>query len=1270
MADVTLRHLLTPERARAAGAAWYARLIEAAGGVPPVPDRKPRRAEGDAVARFRVRNATDTDSPDMQWYTFAHPFKPGDIKAGSYPQPRFEGGVLPLTWQLDTMCNNHGDGSCNLAAFTILLPRIKGGESLFVDFFESADGSPPAGGLIDDQPLLDDDYTVELVIDGVTWTASLNDGFTGRHREVLRDGPVLKRHLVTAAFKDPDGNAHMHLWCRFYADIYTTGERRDAEDNYLCTTAVMASPVNGNLENVRAYKEGDERFHPAILVRPTAFVLKRAGTPVWEAKERAMEDRDNDGHAETQVGYRPLTGPFDFNTNSAIYCTDDGLPIYAPYYRGMAIERPGKPVVHHEFDRGYSYETRAHPPFDTDPTLANYTTEVDPQYVAGHPGPYPKDINSAGDWPGLGFIPRWSARMLTTFTPKDINSDRVYTLTWGNFVNTQFWTRRNKVPVFSDRVSHAGLDDVDGKYTYYGWGEASMGGLASRERNGYHSANGTHNPNPGFSMTVWAGDEWFLDILRSEGLQAVANETPTDGARFRYSHDGLDRRFECCVYDSEIRAMAWGLRSLCNWWWVEPNKNPEAGYVKHMLEQNWMVIRDAIDNWLPQKESWSAWLRASGKDDGPGLMPYGFVNDSINHGYSFMGDFLANSGLMYAWRLGIADEAASDPWRFVQHFVKGVPLSSWNPAYGGHPYHLGLYRGDCRPSNTITSFGEMTITGTDTHYWTKDADKGEIIRPGTVNSPVQYAVIRWGNAKLAKLIGRQFGDADLVARASYVDALWDSYEFDSNTQPSDFAKDPRWMFASRAPEREYASSFQDHAAARLAGAREGEWIQVSDDAFGLYDSMPHFEQTVDSAENAPYWGYRAMPVPPKGSYNHFNAFAFSSGAWINARKHYVFTGGGHGDYHSSSINLFSPRTGKWLRVEDSPRWTLWKEEDLTSRGKTPPSWIINKPQYQFGASADDPTDWAAYSNYLPSTLCPRENIRGRLGPTATHTYGSLTHCYNPEVGLDIVTCQGTYPWWNTTAENNMWAIDSSGAKYHWDSSRSFPIKTVRGESVTTDGADTWFTFVPGTEMALYARRTTNMRLINVVTGEALVKVDEAVVDGNWTRMTPPCVIPSRRTAGEWDAVYFAKRSGGHLCVSERVNVVMPTGDRRIHTLKYDGTSFPDPAAFNIAGGFHWLGEHMPEGDTSLDHILVLIAPRTNDAPWFSLWMADISSPDPAQWTWADVTHAFAALGDDRPAQGDHYHRRFWFDPDYDAFFLIPARNGRVYAAKRPSMIGG
>lgn len=184
------------------------------------------------LTRIKVENNSGSSSPQDQVYTFGSPIEPGQVSGGRTVELRHNSVTIP--YQMDGECHQHHDGTLNFAVFTCRLPAIADGTSEFIDLV-ALDGNKPTGS-VNETPLTNADYNLQLVVGGTTYTASLNDALSADQYDVERDGPVAKRYRAHIFFNDGSTD-HSQLWARFYATVFVDG-----------TTQVMAQVINGYIE--------------------------------------------------------------------------------------------------------------------------------------------------------------------------------------------------------------------------------------------------------------------------------------------------------------------------------------------------------------------------------------------------------------------------------------------------------------------------------------------------------------------------------------------------------------------------------------------------------------------------------------------------------------------------------------------------------------------------------------------------------------------------------------------------------------------------------------------------------------------------------------------------------------------------------------------------------------------------------------------------------------------------------------------------------------
>jgi len=150
--------------------------------------------------------------------TFGHVFKKGDISTGNSLIAKLNDGTeIPL--QVNAK-STHNDGSLRHAILSLKLASNNANELLDVSL-EVGNSTLPGSNLqLPDLMISGYEASVDFVLGGTNYTATLSNGITAGNVQNWLEGPLAAEWLVLASVKDAVGNIHPHLNVRFNVRTY------------------------------------------------------------------------------------------------------------------------------------------------------------------------------------------------------------------------------------------------------------------------------------------------------------------------------------------------------------------------------------------------------------------------------------------------------------------------------------------------------------------------------------------------------------------------------------------------------------------------------------------------------------------------------------------------------------------------------------------------------------------------------------------------------------------------------------------------------------------------------------------------------------------------------------------------------------------------------------------------------------------------------------------------------------------------------------------
>jgi hypothetical protein len=176
------------------------------------------------------------------WVTFAQPFAPGHVPAGTTVAARLSGTNVPL--QVDAKAT-HADGSLRHAVLTALVPTLPASGSATLELVASTtplSGEPLAASDLLATPF---DATISLTLGGSSYTASARALLSADAGHTWLRGPLVTEWTLASPVHDAAGTAHAQLAARFDVRAYAGAK-----------TVVVSATV----ENDWAFEKGPQNF--------------------------------------------------------------------------------------------------------------------------------------------------------------------------------------------------------------------------------------------------------------------------------------------------------------------------------------------------------------------------------------------------------------------------------------------------------------------------------------------------------------------------------------------------------------------------------------------------------------------------------------------------------------------------------------------------------------------------------------------------------------------------------------------------------------------------------------------------------------------------------------------------------------------------------------------------------------------------------------------------------------------------------------------------
>lgn len=465
-------------------APWFARAQTSA-------RRSEAQADAEGVlATVWLHNTANAEQPgSFVSPMFGHPFKQGDIPAGSYPQFALTTGEVcaATLWAVSSW----PDGSMKFCAVMLRLPQaIKGSNRMPIQV--RAGGARPVPGPRTTADLLQADLRVELTgvegLDGV-WTASLSDGVRRRDDLVLLgSGAAGSIWRIGSELRDGRGAPHGQLYCWHYVAALNGADDRLLGLRYLGRVAQPWADV----------------ATPAPRHRDCSAVLKSGATTI-----RALQ-----GHTDSEMPGEVIRLP---HYASFFTAGPDATWDYVQGGGSAAVDGTVRVMV----DVPYAQSTDVIPPV----VLAGEAQEAS---VSHHPmgrGAMVRYMPQTGGRSDIGLIPLWCVRYLADQSELNERAVRVNaSVAAGWRIAYRKRSTRQVVAISDLRPRYAGLGTIETKWRIYsnqnqGFSNASPNKTLWTEDN-------AHRPQPFLVAYVFTGEPQYLDLAIDSALTLISGLAP------------------------------------------------------------------------------------------------------------------------------------------------------------------------------------------------------------------------------------------------------------------------------------------------------------------------------------------------------------------------------------------------------------------------------------------------------------------------------------------------------------------------------------------------------------------------------------------------------------------------------------------------------------------------------------------------------------------------------------------------------------------------
>lgn len=476
----------------------------------------------DAITDVRLQNLSLLAQSNVP-FTFGQVFIEGDLSPSERLIGRLSDGST-IALQMDVKAT-HPNGSVRHAIISGVLPSLLGNETKRMDLLK---GMASSGTVTPAKLPADFSSRVEIVLDGVQYSASLADAVKAGPAIQWLTGPVVSESIVTAPLKNAAGTAHPHLTARFAVRSY----------------AAVNQPVRVDLtvENNRTFTAAPRNLTYAVKM----FV---------GAREAFSQNVLN--HYHHARWHKVLwSGDGAAPTLHVRHHTDYLIASKAVSNYDRAIVPPEKALV---------------------TQLAGLTADkLGPMKI----GPLIAYMPTTGGRPDIGPLPSWTVVYLLTMDPRARESMMAAADGSGS------WSihYRDDNTGFPIRLDNAVNKSISTHMNLAHKGPLPVPRCANNDKSlcwSPYTPDTAHQPSLAYVPYLLTGDYFYLEELQ---FWAAFNPTETDPA---LQGNGLG-----LVRWQQLRGQAWSLRTLGQTAYITPDSHYMKGYFNTMLDNNLNFYHD------------------------------------------------------------------------------------------------------------------------------------------------------------------------------------------------------------------------------------------------------------------------------------------------------------------------------------------------------------------------------------------------------------------------------------------------------------------------------------------------------------------------------------------------------------------------------------------------------------------------------------------------------------------------------------------------------